>query len=233
MSTNQKEKALVLLSGGLDSAVCLALAVDKYGNDNVIALNSFYGQKHDKEIECARRLSSDYEVKYIEIDLSNVMAYSNCSLLKTSAEDVPSGEYAEQKRGAGKPVSTYVPFRNGLFASVATSIAISNEASFVYLGIHRDDVAGDAYPDCSKEFYKAMNKAIVYGSGNTVQLVAPFVDCTKADIVKKGVELKVPFEKTWSCYKGGDKPCGKCGTCLDRQKAFEANGVTDPLLKEY
>lgn len=230
MTKNQK--ALVLLSGGLDSAVCLATAVQEHGSENVIALNSFYGQKHDKEIQCARQLAEFYNVKYLEIDLSEVMKHSNCSLLKSSTEEVPEGEYAEQKREIDKPVSTYVPFRNGLFASVAASIAVSYEASIVYLGIHQDDVAGDAYPDCSFTFYETMDEAIIYGTGGDVRLEAPFVTCKKADIVKRGLELKVPFEKTWSCYKGGDKPCGKCGTCLDRQKAFEANGVTDPLLKE-
>lgn len=230
MAKNQK--ALVLLSGGLDSAVCLAMAVKIHGNENVIALNSFYGQKHDKEIMCAKSLAEHYGVKYLELDLSEVMKHSNCSLLKSSNEEIPEGEYAEQKREQDKPVSTYVPFRNGVFASVAASVAVSYGASIIYLGIHHDDVAGDAYPDCSYNFFSAMDEAIDYGTGYQVELAAPFVLKSKAEIVAKGLELGVPFEKTWSCYNGGDKPCGVCGTCIDRQKAFEANGVTDPLLKE-
>lgn len=229
MTKNQK--SLVLLSGGMDSAVCLAMAVQKYGNENVIALNSFYGQKHDKEIQCARKLAKFYHVKYLEVNLSEIMKYSNCSLLKSSTEDIPEGEYAEQKRNKNKPVSTYVPFRNGLLVSVASSIANSFEASCIYLGIHQDDIAGDAYPDCSVAFYEAMNKAVTLGTNGQVCIDAPFVKYKKSDIVRKGNQLNVPFEMTWSCYKGDKSPCGKCGTCIDRQKAFEENGLTDPLMR--
>ena len=111
--------------------------------------------------------------------------------------------------------------------SAAASIALSKECSIIYYGAHSDDAAGNAYPDCSDEFNNAMGEAIYIGSGKQLKIVAPFVKWTKAEVVKKGLELKVPYEMTWSCYEGGEKPCGKCGTCIDRAKAFEANGITE------
>ena len=139
---------------------------------------------------------------------------------------------AEQiKKTDGKPVATYVPFRNGLFISSAASIALSKGCSKILYGAHSDDAAGNAYPDCSQVFNDAMNKAIYEGSGRQLVVEAPFVNMNKAGVVKTGLEIGVPYELTWSCYEGNDKPCGKCGTCIDRQAAFEANGTVDPLLK--
>lgn len=225
-------KALVLFSGGVDSTTCLGIAVDKYGAENVIALSIYYGQKHDKEIQSAKKISEYYGVNLKTLDLTKIFADSDCSLLSHSDENIPRESYAEQlEKTDGKPVSTYVPFRNGLFISSAASIALSNNCDVVYYGAHSDDAAGNAYPDCSDEFNQAMNTAVYIGSGNQLKIVAPFVNMTKADIVKIGLELKVPYELTWSCYEGSDNPCGVCGTCRDRIKAFEANGVTDPLLK--
>ena len=137
----------------------------------------------------------------------------------------------QQIENDGKPVSTYVPFRNGLFLSCAASIALSKECEIIYYGTHSDDVAGDAYPDCSTAFNDAINKAIYEGSGRQLRVEAPFLNLNKADVVKKGLELEVPFELTWSCYEGGEKPCGACATCIDRAKAFELNGVEDPAIK--
>ena len=96
---------------------------------------------------------------------------------------------------------------------------------------HSDDAAGNAYPDCSAAFNDSMNRAIFLGSGNRLRVTAPFIGQTKAQVVARGLALGVPYEKTWSCYAGGDRPCGVCGTCRDRIAAFEANGVTDPLMK--
>ena len=139
--------------------------------------------------------------------------------------------YAEQlEKTDGKPVSTYVPFRNGLFLSSAASIAISKDCSVIYYGAHSDDAAGNAYPDCSSDFNDAINRAIYIGSGKQLTVEAPFVNMTKADVVKTGIELNVPYDLTWSCYLGDDKPCGKCGTCIDRQKAFMENGIKDPAI---
>ena len=225
-------KAMVLASGGLDSTTALALAVDKHGKDNVIALTISYGQKHDKEIQSAIKVAEYYGVEHLFLDLTKIFQYSDCSLLKHSDEAIPEKSYAEQieETKGDTPVSTYVPFRNGLFLSSAASIAISKECNVIYYGAHSDDAAGFAYPDCSQDFVDHMNKAIYEGSGHQLKLEAPFATFTKKDIVRMGIELKVPYEFTWSCYEGNDKPCGKCGTCIDRQAAFEANGITDPVL---
>ena len=226
-------KILVLSSGGVDSTTCLAMAVKEAGAENVLALSVYYGQKHDKEIQAAKKVAEYYGVQRMELDLSVIFAGSNCSLLKQSTEDIPLESYAQQiqETHGEKPVSTYVPFRNGLFLSSAASIALSHGCSKIMYGAHADDAAGAAYPDCSLGFVNAMNQAIYLGSGNQLSIEAPFVSLTKADVVKKGLELGVPYELTWSCYEGGEKPCGKCCTCIDRQKAFEKNGVIDPLLK--
>ena len=225
-------KAMVLASGGLDSTTALALAVDKHGKDNVIALTISYGQKHDKEIQSAIKVAEYYGVEHLFLDLTKIFQYSDCSLLQHSDEAIPEKSYAEQieETKGDTPVSTYVPFRNGLFLSSAASIAISKECNVIYYGAHSDDAAGFAYPDCSQDFVDHMNKAIYEGSGHQLKLEAPFATFTKKDIVRMGIELKVPYELTWSCYEGNDKPCGKCGTCIDRQAAFEANGITDPVL---
>lgn len=227
-------KALVLFSGGVDSTTCLGLAIDKYGKENVIALSVSYGQKHTKEIECSRKIAEYYGVEHIYLDLAKIFEYSDCSLLEHSDREIPKESYAEQiEKGDGKPVSTYVPFRNGLFLSSAASIALSKDCEVIYYGAHSDDAAGNAYPDCSDAFNKAMGDAIYIGSGNQLRIEAPFVNMTKAEVVKTGLALKVPYELTWSCYEGKERPCGVCGTCLDRAKAFELNGVKDPALALY
>lgn len=224
-------KALVLFSGGVDSSTCLGMAVDKFGAENVIALSIYYGQKHDKEMQAAQKTAAYYGVQLKTLDLALIFADSDCTLLSGNGE-IPQESYAEQlKKTNGKPVSTYVPFRNGLFLSSAASIALSNDCDVIYYGAHSDDAAGNAYPDCSDAFNDAMNRAIYLGSGQQLHIEAPFVKLTKADVVRKGLELNVPYELTWSCYEGGERPCGVCGTCRDRIAAFEANGVTDPLMK--
>lgn len=224
-------KALVLFSGGLDSTTCLALAIEKYGADKVLALSVSYGQKHTKEIEAACAVAKHYGVKLQTLDLAEIFADSDCSLLKGSTQEVPKESYAEQLAETdGKPVSTYVPFRNGLFLSSAASIALSHGCEVIYYGAHADDAAGNAYPDCSQDFNDAINTAIYLGSGKQLRVEAPFVGKTKADVVKEGLRLHAPYELTWSCYEGGEKPCGLCGTCRDRAAAFAANGVTDPAL---
>ncbi len=223
-------RALVLLSGGVDSSTCLGVAVDKYGSENVVALSISYGQKHTKEIEAAKNIAGHYGVEIMFLDLAKIFSYSDCSLFEHSDKEIPKESYAKQiEKSNGKPVSTYVPFRNGLFLSSAASIALSKECNLIYYGAHSDDSAGNAYPDCSEEFNNAMNKAIYIGSGNQLEIVAPFVLWTKEKVVKKGLELGVPYELTWSCYEGEDKPCGNCGTCIDRKAAFENNGVSDPI----
>lgn len=224
-------KKVVLLSGGLDSTTCLAVALQDCAPEEVLAVNMFYGQKHDREMNSAREIAKYYNVRLIELNLSDIFSMSDCSLLKHSKNDIPEESYSEQlKKTNGCPVSTYVPFRNGLMLSAAASIAVSVGATKIYYGAHADDAAGNAYPDCSPEFTMYLNNAIYSGTGNQVEIIAPFIMKNKAEIVKEGLRLKVPYKKTWSCYEGGEHPCGKCGTCIDRKKAFEINGVKDPLL---
>lgn len=225
-----KMKKIILLSGGIDSTTCLAVALKDCESKDVLAVNMYYGQKHEKEMQSARNVAKYYDVKLQELDLSQIFKWSNCSLLTHSNNKIKHSSYFEQiNESNGKPVSTYVPYRNGLMLSAAASIALSVGAQTIYYGAHADDAAGNAYPDCSEEFTKAINDAIYLGSGKQVQVVAPFVTFNKAEIVRLGLEMKVPYELTWSCYEGGEKPCGTCGTCIDRLKAFEVNGVTDPL----
>lgn len=224
-------KVVVLFSGGLDSTTCLALAVREYGSKNVLAVSITYGQKHDKEIKCAKRIAEYYNVKLLQYDAGNIFKGTDCTLIKGN-DEVPEGDYKkQQEEKEGTPVSTYVPFRNGLFLAMATSIALSRGCDAVIYGAHKDDAAGNAYPDCSVMFNHFMSSAISEGTGGKVRLIAPFIRDNKAYIVRKGLEMDVPYEMTWSCYKGGEKPCGKCGTCIDRQKAFEENGVSDPLMR--
>lgn len=225
-------KALVLFSGGVDSTTCLAMAENKYGAEKVLALSLYYGQKHSRELEAARRIAAHYGVRYKELDLALIFAESDCTLLKGSEGDIPKESYAEQlQKTEGKPVSTYVPFRNGLFLASAASIALSNGCGEIYYGAHSDDAAGNAYPDCSSDFNDAINRAINLGSGGELRVIAPFIGMNKAQVIAKGLSLNVPYELTWSCYEGGDKPCGVCGTCRDRIAAFEANGISDPAVK--
>lgn len=225
------EKAMVLFSGGVDSTTCLGLAIERFGKENVIPLSIIYGQKHSKELEAAKNILNYYGISGMELDLTQMFSYSNCSLLTHSNEAIPKESYAEQlAESDGMPVSTYVPFRNGLFLSAAASMAISLKCTYIYYGAHMDDAAGNAYPDCSEAFYNSMNTAIYEGSGKVLKVEAPFISCNKAKVVKEGLRLNVPYELTWSCYIGETKPCGCCGTCIDRKRAFEANGMIDPAL---
>ncbi|PHU36057.1 7-cyano-7-deazaguanine synthase QueC [Pseudobutyrivibrio ruminis] len=226
-------KALVLVSGGVDSTTCLGMAVKEYGHENVVGLSIFYGQRHDKEIKAADAVCDFYKVEHITLDLSTMFQFSDCTLLQHSDGEIPEESYAEQlSKTDGKPVSTYVPFRNGLFLSSASAIALSKGCSKIFYGAHSDDAAGNAYPDCSEAFNKAMNTAIYEGSGKQLEIVAPFISLNKSQVVKKGLEIGVPYELTWSCYEGHEKACGKCGTCIDRKAAFELNGVKDPIEYE-
>lgn len=224
-------KALVLLSGGVDSTTCLGLAVNHFGSDNVVALSIAYGQKHLKEIEAAQKIAAHYQVELMHLDLAKIFESSDSTLMAHSNKEIAKESYAKQlEKQDGKPVSTYVPFRNGLFLSSAASIALSKGCSLIFYGAHSDDAAGNAYPDCSDAFNEAMNRAIFIGSGEQLKIEAPFISMSKEQVVKTGLDLKVPYEMTWSCYEGEDQPCGLCGTCLDRIAAFEKNGIRDPLM---
>ena len=226
-------KALVLFSGGLDSTVCLGLAVKAYGTGGVLALSVYYGQKHKKEMEASERIAEFYGVKRLTLDLGEIFRGSTCTLLEGAAEGIPHADYSTQLAGTmGAPVSTYVPFRNGLFLSSAAAVALSNGCDVIFYGAHADDAAGSAYPDTSPAFNKAIADAVYIGSGNAVRIEAPFIGKPKSAVVAAGKELGVPFEMTWSCYEGHEKACGVCGTCRDRIRAFRENGLEDPIEYE-
>ena len=221
-------KAMVLLSGGLDSATCLSIAVNKFGQSDVAALSIFYRQKHERELQSAKAVANFYGVTHYELDLSEVFKQSNCPLIVGSSRPIEHKSYAEQVKN-GK-ASTYVPFRNGLMLSTAASFAGSlfeDDLVEIYIGTHADDTVGNAYADCRADFVAAMSAAIKIGTYGKIKLVAPFVGKSKADVVKIGLMLGTPYQLTWSCYEGGDTPCGQCATCLDRARAFKLNGIAD------
>lgn len=225
-------KAVVLSSGGLDSTTCLGIAVNKYGSENVVAVSIFYGQRHEKELESAKKVAEFYKVKRFEFDAAQVMKFSDSALLNTSTENLEKKSYAEQVQ-ENQRIATYVPFRNGLMISMAASFAdgfFGSEDCEIYIGVHQDDAAVNAYADCSANFISAIGQAVEIGTYGKIKIVAPFLGKNKADVVKIGLGLKVPYELTWSCYERGNIPCGKCATCIDRAKAFELNGIKDPAL---
>lgn len=232
------KKALVLSSGGVDSTTCVSLAVEELGEENVTTVSVYYGQKHSKELECAEKVAKWYHVAHKVIDLSNtgIMDDSNCPLLAGRVEKIKHESYADQIAHDGEGmVRTYVPFRNGLMLSSIAALAMAtypDDEVDIYLGAHADDAAGNAYADCSQAFTDAMELAISLGTYGKVHLKAPLVNMNKAQVVKLGLELGTPYKLTWSCYEGGDKPCGTCGTCIDRANAFAANGVKDPALED-
>lgn len=221
-------KALVLNSGGIDSTTCVSMAIKKYGAENVVTLTIYYGQKLDKELLSAEKVAQHYKIPHYVLNLDSIFKNSKCSLIK-GGNDVVHKTYEEQKDSI---ISSYVPFRNGLFISAAVSFGLSlndNKPFEIWLGSHADDFS---YADCSNEFSSAMCKAVQEGTYHLVDFVYPLKNMTKADVVKTGLELKTPYEFTWSCYEGGDKPCGQCASCLCRRKAFELNGVKDPALED-
>ncbi len=230
------EKSVVLLSGGVDSTTCLALALFNAKNvpERVIALSFNYGQKHTNELERAKKVAEYYGVRHIIVDIDpSIFDAGRSTLLKNSAREIEHGAYSEQlaRLGGEGTVDTYVPFRNGLMLSYACALAYSNEIENVYFGAHADDAAGRAYPDCTPAFAQAIRESMEEGTSGKVTLKAPFIHLFKHNIVEVGLSLGVPYELTWSCYEGKDEPCGECGTCIDRARAFERNGIEDPAIQ--
>ena len=230
-------KILVLASGGLDSTVLLHKAVDEVGVGNVIAMNTFYGQKHAKEMEYAKWQCEHLGVELHNVDLSQIFSFNkDCSaLLAGSKMDIVHKAYSEQLQdlkdaGQAPTVTAYVPYRNGLFLSYAAAVALQLDCDVIYYGAHADDAAGRAYPDCTPEFIEAQAKAIEEGTAGKVHMQAPLWNKNKTGVVALGLELGMSheeFEHTWSCYEGKEEPCCTCGTCRDRKEAFVANGIMD------
>lgn len=216
---------VAVISGGLDSGV---LAYHLRADGWQLRLVSFdYGQRHAVELDFARALAGSLEVRHDVIDLRSAGALLSGSALTDESVEVPDGHYSDESMR-----STVVANRNAIFAMVATGVAVAEGAGAVALGIH----AGDhpIYPDCRPPFVDAAERlARVANEGfvpESFRLLAPFIAWSKADIVKRGDELGVPFATTWSCYRGGDVHCGTCGTCVERREAFELAGVADPTI---
>ena len=217
------KKAVVLLSGGLDSAVTLFFAKDK--GYECYCLNFDYGQRHKIEMVMARKLarSAGAELKTVKI----AFPWGGSSLLdKRSA--LPSDRTPEEIKRAGIP-STYVPARNSVFLSIAVSYAEAIGACAIFIGAHSEDSSG--YPDCRKEYLEAFDRVIKIGTKRGLEgalnLKFPLIGMGKKDIIKLGESLKVPFRWTWSCYKGGSVPCGKCDSCILRENGFKEAKIKD------
>jgi len=211
------KKGVVLLSGGIDSTTLLYKLI-KEGHE-CYPLTILYGQRHEKETLAARDICRQLGLKVKVVDLINLRDLLRSAL--TGAGEIPEGRYAEESMG-----QTVVPNRNMIFLAVAAGYAESTDCQFVAYAAHGGDHA--LYPDCRPEFVKSVGETIELGTGGAVELITPFIDWTKADIVSLGLKLGVPYGLTWSCYKGGDKHCGRCGTCIERREAFEVLGLGDP-----
>lgn len=221
-----KQKAVVLLSGGLDSATTLAIALDE-GYD-VHALSFDYGQKHSRELESAEKIVKHYNVKHKIMKIDFLWAKSALTDKKIKIPE------SRKKIGKNIPV-TYVPARNMVMLSFALAYAETINADAVFIGANAIDYSG--YPDCRPEFYKAFQKAAGLGikkgvEGNPIRIKYPLINMTKSKIIKKGISLEVPYHLTWSCYKGKKKACGVCDSCILRLKGFNEAGVRDPISYE-
>lgn len=220
---------VVLLSGGLDSGTLLT-QLSRNGYD-CRPISFEYGQKHQAaEIQAAIDVATKLGViKHHRIFNIETIFTDNRfpSALLPGSTEMPHMTYQEIAETVG-PSPTYVPFRNGLFISIATSYALQIGADQVFIATHAEDARNWAYPDCTPEFNGPMAAAVYVGTYHEVRLVAPFQYLMKKDIVRVGIENYAPFELMWSCYEGGDFPCGKCPTCVERAEAFAANSFEDP-----
>jgi 7-cyano-7-deazaguanine synthase len=237
-------KAVVLLSGGLDSTTLLAHL--RYLDYEVLPFSVYYGQRHKHELHAVEQVCEHYGLQAYGVDMASHIAYGDrgptgfikhANLFKGSSQTdpsvpVPHGHYTDESMKV-----TVVPNRNMILLSLATAYAISNNADFVAYAAHAGDHA--IYPDCRPEFAIIMNEAIRIASDEKVSLLRPFVELTKADIVKRGASLKAPLGMTWSCYDPQKNPkreapnfahCGKCGTCVERIEAFQLAGFPDPTI---
>lgn len=220
-------KATLIVSGGMDSATLAYY----YRNMNYeLHLVGFdYGQRHVKELEALEAIANEINASWEVVDLTRLKSSIANSSLTSDAILVPDGHYAEETMRV-----TVVPNRNAIMLSIATGIAVANGSDVVATGVH----AGDhfIYPDCRPEFISAINTAFQLGteghSKPDFRVEAPFVEILKEDIAKQGHAMSVPYALTWSCYKGGEKHCGRCGTCVERIEAFINAGVTDPTEYE-
>ena len=214
-------KVVVLVSGGMDSVTALYHAASEH--EVVAGLSCDYGSKHNhRELPLAAWHCEQLGVPHQVVPLSFMDDLFESDLLK-SGGDIPEGHYE-----ADNMKQTVVPFRNGIMMAIAAGFAESIEAGGLVIAAHSGDHA--IYPDCREDFMKPMAEAITAGTYADVQVLRPFIDQRKEDIAARGAELGIDFSQTWSCYKGGELHCGKCGTCVERKEAFEIAGVEDPTV---
>ena len=221
---NQNSKimkdSIIIVSGGMDSITLLYDWKDRIA----LGISFDYGSNHNaKEIPLAKMHCERLGIKHITIPLEFMHQYFKSSLLE-GGDAIPEGHYASENMK-----STVVPFRNGIMLSVAIGIAESNNLKNVLIANHGGDHT--IYPDCRPEFIDAIDKAAQAGTYVDVHVVAPYTNITKTDIARRGAALGIDYTETWSCYKGGDKQCGKCGTCVERKEALRDAGIED--LTEY
>jgi 7-cyano-7-deazaguanine synthase len=224
---NDDSGAVVLLSGGLDSSVLLAHTAKTLEEGPIHGLSFSYGQRHVKELACARWQAEWAGIArhhVIPMDFLGPLLSSGTALVE-GGDAVPDLETLSDEERSQPP--TYVPNRNMLLLSLAAAYAEAEGMSKVYYGAQAQDEYG--YWDCTHAFLERINALLKLNRKTPVQIQAPFMDKSKAEIVTTGLELKVNFAQTWSCYRGGEKPCGECPTCVERRHAFEGNGMTDPL----
>lgn len=215
------KNSVIIVSGGMDSITLL------YDHKDEIALGiSFdYGSNHNaREIPFAKMHCERLGLKHITINLDFMHQYFKSSLLD-GAEAIPEGHYADENMK-----STVVPFRNGIMLSIAIGIAESNNLDQVFIANHGGDHT--IYPDCRPEFISAIDAAATAGTYNNVKVVAPYTKITKSDIARIGKKLGIDYTETWSCYKGGEVHCGKCGTCVERKEALAEAGIEDKTRYE-
>ena len=213
--------SIIIVSGGMDSVTLLY----DYKDRIALGISFDYGSNHNaKEIPFAKLHCERLGIKHITIPLDFMHQYFKSSLLE-GADAIPEGHYQDENMK-----STVVPFRNGIMLAIAAGMAESYGLSHVMIANHGGDHA--IYPDCRPEFISAMSNATEAGSYNGVTVLAPYTNITKGDIARRGKELGIDYNETWSCYKGGEKHCGKCGTCVERKEALFEAGIEDYTIYE-
>ena len=212
---------IIVLSGGMDSVTML----HEFASEIKVAVSFDYGSKHNaKEIPFAALHCQRLGIQHIVIPLDFMTRYFKSSLLM-GGEDIPEGNYDDENMK-----STVVPFRNGIMLSVAAGLAESHGLKRLFIANHFGDHA--IYPDCRAGFIKAMSEAVSEGTYEHIRIEAPYTGINKTDIAQRGAKLGINYAETWSCYKGGEKHCGKCGTCMERKEAFREAGLIDPTIYE-
>lgn len=216
------KNSVIVLSGGMDSVTLL----HQYRERIALAVTFDYGSNHNaREIECAQYQCAQLEIEHLVIPLDFMGRYFKSSLL-SGADAIPEGHYEDENMK-----STVVPFRNGIMLSVACGLAESRDLRHVLIANHGGDHA--IYPDCRGGFIDAMSSAMREGTYEHIDILAPYTDIDKTEIARIGHHLGIDYSHTYSCYKGGERHCGRCGTCVERKEAFRLAGIQDPTDYEF